>query len=80
MSAAQILEIAELYAGHCKLKLSTVGAYAANDGKFFGRLTDGYDCRTRTAQRILAWFSENWPADLEWPKAISRPSKRGGAA
>ncbi len=30
----------------------------------------------RTKVRILQWFSDHWPADLEWPPDISRPARK----
>ncbi len=82
MLPIEITSLAESYATHRGLKLSTLGNYVANDGKFFARLAEGFDCRTKTAAKVGRWFSDNWPADLEWPKAIARPapSKTGRAA
>jgi len=76
MDATQIIKLAEAYSAHTALKLSTIGAYAVNDGKFFPRLSDGGECTLRTAKRVLSWFSTNWPDDLEWPRDIQRPVKR----
>lgn len=80
MRGADILRIAEVYARHRGVKLSTVGFWTVNDGKFFPRIDRGGDCRTRTAERVLAWFSAHWPADLEWPADIPRPARREEAA
>ena len=74
MQPKELMTLADCYTGHVGLTLSTVGAYSANDGKFFVRLRDGYDCRTKTAQKVANWFSTNWPADLEWPRDIPRPT------
>lgn len=44
-------------------------------GDFFRGLIDkGWDCRTRTAERVMTWFDTNWPTDLTWPAHIARPS------
>lgn len=43
-------------------------------GDFFQNMIEkGWDCRTRTAERVMRWFSDNWPSDLEWPSDIPRP-------
>ena len=42
-------------------------------GQFFKGLREGADCTLRTAERVLAWFSANWPADLPWPADVPRP-------
>ncbi|MFD2172605.1 hypothetical protein, partial [Rhodobacter lacus] len=75
MQPKDLMTRADRYTGHVGIKLSTVGAYCANDGKFFRRLSDGSDCRTKMAQKVSTWFSENWSADLEWPRDIPRPPK-----
>lgn len=75
MDTKTLVNLAEDYAGHNGLKLSTVSTYAANDGKFFGRLKDGAGCTLRKASALLAWFSDHWPEDLEWPRHIPRPPR-----
>ncbi|WP_304616945.1 hypothetical protein [Paracoccus sp. (in: a-proteobacteria)] len=76
MSIDAVLKLAVLYAGHSGLKLSTVSTYAAGDGKFFGSLQSGVaGCTFRRVGKVTAWFSDNWPSDLEWPRDIPRPSK-----
>lgn len=74
MTIEQIRSLADAYSAHTGLKKTTLGVYAVNDGKFFGRLKDGYDCRTKTARKVSEWFSANWPEDLEWPRSIPRPT------
>jgi hypothetical protein len=74
MGSDTIKRIAEIYAGHQGLKLSTLGAYVVNDGKFFTRIANGGDCRSRTVIRVLQWFADHWPSDLEWPRDIPRPA------
>ncbi|RDD65020.1 hypothetical protein DU478_17620 [Thalassococcus profundi] len=74
MSTDQLLQLAREFGRHKGLKLSTVGAYTANDGKFFLRIAGGAGCTLNTAMRICQWFSDNWPPDLEWPSDIPRPA------
>ncbi len=74
MDTKILVELAEAYAAHTGLKLSTVSTYAATDGKFFGRLKKGAGCTLRKAAGLIDWFDTNWPADLTWPKHIARPS------
>lgn len=75
MNTADLIEQAKTYSGHTGRTLSTIGSYAVRDGKFFDRLGRGGNCTLKTAQRIVSWFDENWPADLEWPSDIPRPSE-----
>lgn len=74
MNTKKLVEMAITYAQHCSLALSTVSSYAANDGKFFQRLSQGAGCTLRTAERRIQWFSDNWPEDLEWPSDVPRPA------
>lgn len=76
MTIEQIKKLASAYSRHTDLKQTTLGVYAVNDGKFFLRLADGYDCRTKTAQKVLEWFAANWPEDLAWPESVPRPSTK----
>lgn len=76
MSTQQLVTLAEVLAGHRGLKLSTLSTYAARDGKFFRNLKENNaSCTLKTAARLLDWFDQNWPADLEWPRHIPRPAK-----
>lgn len=76
MSIEAVLKLAALYVKHTGLKLSTVSTYAAGDGKFFGSLQEGTaGCTFRRADKVLNWFANTWPADLEWPRDIPRPAK-----
>lgn len=44
-------------------------------GDFFRKLLANGDCKTRTADKAMQWFSDNWPDDLAWPKDIARPAR-----
>ena len=56
------------------VSLWRVGHLAANRGSFFVDLRDGRrHCQTNTYTRVLQWFSDNWPTDLEWPSQAPRP-------
>jgi hypothetical protein len=83
MDTKTLVNLAEAYAAHTGLKLSTVSTYAATDGKFFGRLKAGAGCTLRKAATLVDWFSDNWPEDLAWPAEVARPKapqRRGRAA
>ena len=73
MYSDHLIQIANLYAQSRKVTMGTLGTYAAADGKFFPRLSKGR-VTIRRAERVLQWFSDNWPADLPWPDDIPRPT------
>ena len=76
MQKEHLVTLAETYALHRRLALSTVSTYAATDGKFFPELKKGASCTLRRAARVLDWFDTNWPADLEWPRDVPRPGAK----
>lgn len=81
MSTDTLIRLAQLYTAHTGLTLSTVSSYSANDGKWLPRIESGEaGCTVRRLQRVTRWFSDNWPADLAWPRDIPRPSKSKEAA
>jgi hypothetical protein len=80
MNPETIRTLADLYAGHTGLTLSTVATYAIQNSRFFDRLEQGGSCTFKTAGRMVNWFSDNWPADLEWPRGIARPAATQVAA
>jgi hypothetical protein len=68
---------------HTGVKESTLSSYAMNDGKRLSAIREkGADITSRRAERVMNWFSENWPIDLQWPKDVERPtsSNQKGAA
>lgn len=80
MTKEMLIALAEAYAEHNRLTLSTVSTYAADDGKYFRNLREGAGLTLRKAERLLHWFSDNWPSDLDWPADIPRPRKPMEAA
>lgn len=80
MNTSDIIRQAEVYSAHTGKTLSTIGTYVVRDGKFFTRLEQGGGCTIKTAQKVIDWFDQNWPADLEWPHGLERPSTKRSAA
>lgn len=71
-----LITLAETMAAHQGVTHFAISMRALGKGDFFKKLMVGGDCRTATAARVLAWFSDNWPdADLTWPPHIPRPPK-----
>lgn len=68
--------LAETMAAHQGVTHYAISMRALGKGDFFKKLMAGGDCRTVTAARVLDWFANNWPTDLEWPRAVPRPETR----
>lgn len=80
METLTLVKLAKAYAKHTGLTLSTVSTYAANNGAFFGNLEAGKSCTVAKFNVVLAWFSNGWPSDLEWPSDIPRPQNESEVA
>lgn len=52
---------------------STVSSRVFNDGKRLAQVRRGADIGVRRVERAMQWFSDNWPADADWPEAVARP-------
>jgi hypothetical protein len=46
---------------------------AGLNDKFVAHVLQLRGLQTAKGDRLLAWLSENWPSDVEWPSGISRP-------
>ena len=71
--AHDIVRLAEILAARRGRSPRTVCRWATGDGALYGRLAGGSDVAWRRGWRILRWFSDEWPADLNWPADIPRP-------
>lgn len=71
-----LMSCATAFAGRQNMKLTTLGRKAANDSPFFTRLMESRTSFTaRKYDEIIQWFSDHWPADLDWPDAVVRPKR-----
>lgn len=75
-----LIHLSDAYAAHHNISHWRVSFLARGDGCFFKRLREGGGCTLRTAAKVTQWFSDNWPADLQWPRDITRPPKTKDAA
>jgi hypothetical protein len=61
--------------------MATVAKRAAGDWRFFDRLDDPDKSFTvRLYDRVMVFFSTNWPAGVDWPGDIDRPPRNAAAA
>ncbi len=73
MDTTHLLTLAEAYGTHINRSLNVVAGRAGQHNCLFYRLKEGLGCNVATLRETFAWFSDNWPADLEWPADIPRP-------
>ena len=70
-----LITLAEELASHQGVTHYAISMRALGKGDFFKKMIElGHDCRTRTAERLMHWFSDHWPdKELDWPADIPRP-------
>lgn len=74
-----LLFLAVQYGDYQEVGLYAVAGRVGVHSRFFIQLKQGRGCRNEAFDRVHAWFDENWPADLEWPRHIPRPARRRAA-
>jgi hypothetical protein len=73
--------LADCFTAATSVPDTAIGSRALNHSKFFARLADADNSLTlKTYDRVVRWFSDNWPADAEWPEDIARPVNAEAAA
>lgn len=74
----RLLHVADLYCRARKLSHGRVSTLIFGGGDRLSGVAAGRDLNTRSYEHAMAWFSANWPTDLEWPTGIERPRVREG--
>ncbi len=70
----QLLSVADAYCAAVGCRRSTLSGHLFNDGKRLDSVARlGRDLNTRSFERAMRWFSDNWPATVAWPAGIDRP-------
>jgi hypothetical protein len=73
MIIKNLITLVETFAAHDGRAEATVSNKSVGNATLFERLREGKGCTIKTATKVMSWFSENWPADLEWPADVPRP-------
>ena len=78
--AEQVHLVASTYLQHSPLPVRTVSWRSLGETRALGLFLDGKASFTLArADRALLWFSENWPAGLDWPAEVRRPPSSAAA-
>jgi hypothetical protein len=72
-SVDALLKIIACYAAATGLAEATVSSRFLQRGSRLAELQAGGDMGARHIERVLARFSEEWPADAPWPEGVERP-------
>lgn len=70
---SHLISLAEVLAAFINRSEATISNKCAGHARFFSRLRSGFGCSVTSFNSTKQWFSNNWPADLEWPSDITRP-------
>lgn len=68
-----LLKLSDHYAAARGLSISRVSTLVFADGKVLTRISSGGDLTTGRFEAAIVWFSDNWPAGVDWPSDIDRP-------
>lgn len=69
----QLIRLADAYGaarGISRARLSTI---IFNAGHRLEHIAAGKDLTTSSWERAMAWFHDNWPEGVEWPRSVARP-------
>jgi hypothetical protein len=80
MTRDALLALAQAYAQHTGLSLTTVSKRAASNNLMLPRLAAGRSATSRVMDRAFAWFAANWPAGHPWPAGVPHPCRPCGGA
>ncbi|WP_439398987.1 hypothetical protein ACRQ5Q_16705 [Bradyrhizobium sp. PMVTL-01] len=75
-SIDSLLKVARAYAAAEGIDLSTASWRALGDTKKLSAMEQGADIQVRRFEKTMSWFSDNWPANTEWPEGIERPARQ----
>jgi hypothetical protein len=68
-----LLDLAARYEAATGQSAAAIGKKALNDNTFFVRIQSGAGFNIKTLDKLLLWFSENWPEGTDWPEGVERP-------
>jgi hypothetical protein len=71
---AHLLKLAEEFCVSTNIAEATLSNRLFMDGKRLTAIRAGSDVGVRRIGRAIAWLSDNWPPDVDWPAEVPRPS------
>lgn len=74
-----LLELCALHGAASGMGLGALGKAALKDHTFFNRVERGDGFNVTTFDRVVQWFSDNWPDGAKWPDDIPRPEQSRAA-
>lgn len=79
----QLLIVSRTYCAAAEVDMARASLLSLGDRRLLVRLESGLSSMTLARADIaIAWFSRNWPAEVDWPASAPRPDQpdeRGAA-
>lgn len=76
----KLMVVADAYCEATGRSRSRISTIIFGGGDRLDGVARGNDLNTRSFEKAMAWFSQNWPAQREWPAGIERPATDSEAA
>jgi hypothetical protein len=80
MDTQHIITLVDLLSAHIGRSDMTIAKRAGVHTRVVLRLRDGKGCTVESFTKLIGWLDKAWPADLEWPEDVPRPSRRSNRA
>ena len=78
---ASLLTLSDAYGRALNIAEGTVSERVLKGGNRLRDLRAGStDIGVRRLHTAIQWFSDHWPAGLDWPKGVDRPSPKIASA
>lgn len=69
---AALKDLTDAFTEATDMSVATIGKRALNDNTFFQRVAAGDGFTLKTFDRVIRWFSDQWPAGTRWPADAAR--------
>ncbi len=67
--------VADAYCAAVGRSRSRISTVIFGGGDRLDGVARGRDLNTRSYERAMQWFSDNWPEGVAWPDGITRPER-----
>lgn len=71
----QLLKTADMFCAATGMSRARVSTIVLSGGLRIDHIEAGGDIRTKSFERAMQWFSDNWPDEAGWPDGVARPAK-----
>lgn len=73
LDTEHLLRLSDIYSAALGVAEKTTSYRVFGDSKKFAALRSGSDIGVARFNQAFGWFSNNWPANAQWPQGVYRP-------